>query len=124
MCQEIGHDFGLDHQDENFSNPNVGSCMDYTNDPDGGDPYGPSNEHPNLHDYDQLETIYSHADGGSKGKGKPNGQGNGNSDPPGLTELAGNAPPFSQASRANGVRYVDDLGNGQHLITFIFWTLD
>ena len=27
--QEIGHTFGLDHQDENFSNANLGSCMDY-----------------------------------------------------------------------------------------------
>ena len=65
-CQEIGHDFGLDHQDEVFDNPNLGSCMDYTNDPDGG-PGGasntdPSNEHPNQHDYDQTATIYSHTD--------------------------------------------------------------
>jgi hypothetical protein len=58
MCQEIGHDFGLDHQDVNFNNANLGSCMDYTNDPDGP----PSNEHPNAHDYDQLETIYAHLD--------------------------------------------------------------
>ncbi len=58
MCQEVGHTFGLDHQDENFSNPNLGTCMDYTNDPDGP----PSNEHPNSHDYDQLDTIYAHLD--------------------------------------------------------------
>ncbi|MER3404496.1 MAG: hypothetical protein C4289_04465, partial [Chloroflexota bacterium] len=58
MCQEVGHTFGLDHQDENFSNPNLGTCMDYTNDPDGP----PSNEHPNQHDYDQLALIYSHLD--------------------------------------------------------------
>lgn len=55
MCQEIGHTFGLDHQDEDFSNPNLGTCMDYTNDP-------ASNQHPNQHDYDQLETIYAHLD--------------------------------------------------------------
>lgn len=61
-CQEIGHDFGLGHQDENFSNQNLGSCMDYTNDPDGGGAYGPSNEHPNGHDFDQLQTDYGHAD--------------------------------------------------------------
>jgi hypothetical protein len=54
---EIGHTFGLDHQDENFSNPNLGTCMDYTSDPDG-----PSNEHPNAHDDQQLETIYAHLD--------------------------------------------------------------
>ncbi len=58
MCQEIGHTFGLDHQDENFNNPNLGTCMDYTSDPDGP----PSNEHPNNHDYDELATIYAHLD--------------------------------------------------------------
>jgi hypothetical protein len=58
MCQEVAHDFGLDHQDERFTNPNLGSCMDYTNDPDGP----PSNEHPNAHDYVQLERIYGHVD--------------------------------------------------------------
>ena len=41
MCQEVAHDFGLDHQDETFDNPNLGTCMDYTNDPDGGGAYGP-----------------------------------------------------------------------------------
>jgi len=66
VCQEIAHDFGLDHQDETFNNPNLGTCMDYTNDPDGG-PGGasetdPSNEHPNRHDYEQLVTIYTHLD--------------------------------------------------------------
>src|SRR5262249_8331454 len=61
-CQEIGHTFGLDHQDENFSNPNLGTCMDYTNDPDGTI-YGQlDNTHPNQHDYDELVTIYSHKD--------------------------------------------------------------
>jgi hypothetical protein len=24
MCQEVAHDFGLDHQDETFDNPNLG----------------------------------------------------------------------------------------------------
>lgn len=61
-CQEIAHTFGLDHQDEIFSNKNLGTCMDYTSDPDGGRKYGPSNEHPNQHDYDQLELIYAHLD--------------------------------------------------------------
>jgi hypothetical protein len=58
MCQEVGHTFGLDHQDENFNNSNLGTCMDYTSNPLGP----PSNEHPNQHDYDQLVTIYSHTD--------------------------------------------------------------
>lgn len=58
MCQEVGHTFGLDHQDENQTNTNLGTCMDYTTNPSG--PL--SNEHPNAHDYEQLETIYAHLD--------------------------------------------------------------
>ena len=54
-CQEIGHTFGLDHQDENFSNANLNTCMDYTNSPD-------SNQHPNAHDYEELNIIYAHLD--------------------------------------------------------------
>ena len=65
MCQEIGHTFGLDHQDETHTNTNLGSCMDYTRDPSGRlNTNGTlSNEHPNAHDYDQLALIYSHTDG-------------------------------------------------------------
>jgi hypothetical protein len=65
-CQEVGHDYGLAHQNEIFTNVNTGSCMDYTNAPAGGIVggfnYGPSNEYPNAHDYDQLEAIYNHFD--------------------------------------------------------------
>ena len=71
MCQEIAHDFGLDHQDENFNNPNLGTCMDYTSDPDGP----PSNVHPNGHDYEQLEEIYAHLDGGGGTGGGGRGRG-------------------------------------------------
>jgi hypothetical protein len=108
MCQEIAHDFGLDHQDENFNNANLGSCMDYTSDPDGP----PSNEHPNQHDFQQLVTIYTHLDNTSTVfAGAPD-------------DLPGNAPPFSQASRANGSHYVDRLSGDRYLITHVFWTLD
>lgn len=55
MCQEIGHTYGLDHQDEDFNNANLGTCMDYTNN------WG-TNQHPNSHDYNQLAAIYSHSD--------------------------------------------------------------
>ncbi len=110
MCQEVGHDFGLDHQDENFNNPNLGTCMDYTSDPDGP----PSNEHPNSHDYEQLLLIYEHLDG--SGSGKPC-----NPHKPGCQTGVGSAPPFSQASRANGDLYVDALPGGGHRITHVFW---
>jgi hypothetical protein len=59
MCQNIGRTLGLSYQDSDATNPNLGSCMDLTNDPDGP----PSNEHPNQHDYDELVAIYTHADG-------------------------------------------------------------
>jgi hypothetical protein len=64
MCQEVGHTFGLDHQDENHTNTNLGTCMDYTNDPSGtlGTNGTLSNLYPNQHDYDELATIYSHLD--------------------------------------------------------------
>lgn len=55
MCQEVGHTLGLDHQDENFDNPNLNTCMDYTSDPT-------SNQFPNAHDYEELEIIYNHTD--------------------------------------------------------------
>jgi hypothetical protein len=52
-CQEVGHDYGLGHQDEDFSTDNTNSCMDYTSIPAG-------NEHPDAHDYQQLLDIYDH----------------------------------------------------------------
>jgi hypothetical protein len=55
MCQEVGHTFGLGHQDEAFDNPNLGTCMDYTSDPG-------TNQRPNDHDFKMLESIYSHLD--------------------------------------------------------------
>src|SRR5262249_2448796 len=59
-CQEVGHTFGLDHQDTNFNNANLGTCMDYTSNPTAvcstslvGSICNPvqDNEHPNKHDY-------------------------------------------------------------------------
>lgn len=52
ICQEIGHDWGLGHQDE--SGADLNTCMDYADSLD--------NPSPNNHDYDQLETIYAHLD--------------------------------------------------------------
>jgi len=64
ICQEIGHNFGLGHVNVVFNNPNTGSCMDYTNDPDGGpggaSPNDPNNMHPNLHDYQLINSKHNH----------------------------------------------------------------
>ena len=63
VCQEVGHTFGLDHQDITFDNSNLGTCMDYTSDPDGTIKGQLSNLHPNAHDYEELGIIYAHLDG-------------------------------------------------------------
>lgn len=52
MCQEIGHIFGLGHQDE--SGADLGTCMDYS--------MSTNSQHPNTHDYEQLQQIYNHLD--------------------------------------------------------------
>ena len=52
ICQEIGHDWGLGHTSEDGSDQQT--CMDYSSDL--------GNPSPNAHDYEQLETIYKHAD--------------------------------------------------------------
>jgi hypothetical protein len=121
-CQEIAHDFGLDHQDENFNNANLGSCMDYTSDPDGP----PSNEHPNQHDYDQLETIYAHLDStttiASTLAPAPGRSGTAADEGP-------NAPAdFGQPTgRRDGFGrsdlFVKTLPDGRRMFTHVFWTL-
>ena len=118
-CQEVGHDFGLDHQDETFDNPNLGSCMDYTNDPDGGaggaSNNDPSNESPNAHDYDQLAAIYSHLDAAAVAA---------------PAAFPGNADLNSPAAWGVLVRtlaggrvqvFERDLGNGAKMITRVTW---
>jgi hypothetical protein len=116
MCQEVGHDFGLDHQDETFDNPNLGTCMDYTNDPDGGGFYGPSNEHPNGHDYDQLITIYSHLDSTSTvGSFSAVTAQDKENEPDNWGRLI-------RSSRNGRVQiYELDLGNGRRVVTHVFW---
>ena len=77
-CQELGHNLGLDHQDEDFDNESLNTCMDYQD---------PPTEDPNTHDYQQLSAIYGHLDtydsyatgdgggGGSGGCNAPPGKG-------------------------------------------------
>jgi len=75
-CQELGHNIGLDHQDENFNNQPLFTCMDYQD---------PPYPYPNAHDYDQLDTIYGHTDSVDTyaGGGSGGGGGGGCNAPPG-----------------------------------------
>lgn len=119
MCQEIGHTFGLDHQDENFSNQNLGTCMDYTSDPDGtlANPDQLSNEHPNQHDYDQLGIIYSHLDSGTtvSQTHSSNKQEVDHADP----STWGKA--IRTSSDGHGALYERNLGKGDKIFTFVIW---
>ena len=62
ICQEIGHTIGLAHNNTVRGDTNTGSCMDYTNDPDGGGTYGPSNVAPGKVDFAGLNIIYRNLD--------------------------------------------------------------
>jgi hypothetical protein len=108
MCQEVGHTFGLAHQDENQTNPNLGTCMDYTSDPS-------TNQHPNKHDYDELITIYSHLDSSTTiGASAPASSGAGES-PAEWGEIV------SASHDGHQEMYARDHGNGDSVLTFVTW---
>jgi hypothetical protein len=116
MCQEVAHTFGLDHQDEGFGAPNLGTCMDYTNDPDGGGAYGPSNEHPNAHDYEQLETIYAHLDSTTTIGAMPPGFANAD-----MHAVENWGEKVHESADGRSALYMRDFGNGYKIFTFVFW---
>ncbi len=108
MCQEVGHTLGLDHQDEDFGNANLDTCMDYTNRP-------ASNQHPDDHDYEQLVSIYGHSDGTTTVGGL-------------AASAAGGTPPDPSWGRetrrsADGrlSLFARDLGGQQRMFTFVIW---
>jgi len=115
MCQEVAHGFGLDHQDENQTNGNLGSCMDYTNDPDGP----PSNEHPNAHDFEQLAIIYAHLDATTTVAAAT-------APPPAMNEIDFDGPgqwgrKIKSSKDGKSEVYELDFGNGHKLITHVLW---
>ena len=111
MCQEVGHNFGLDHQDENFSNPNLGTCMDYTSSP-------LTNQHPNQHDYDMLEQIYAHLDSTTTV-----GQTVGQTAKQGAMENLDNPSQWGRQVKGSGriAVYERDFGYGYKVFTFVIW---
>lgn len=128
-CQEIGHDFGLAHQDENFTNPNLNTCMDYTNSPD-------SNQHPNQHDYDELDIIYGHLDSygtaslaamatnfGIRIPGKPADAGSDAANTPGDSPAEWGAA-IHHDSKGRPDMFVQRQPGGLTKITHVFWALD
>jgi len=59
VCQEVGHTFGLDHQDT--SGASYGTCMDYYQNKSASDTKSTT---PDTGDYQELDCIYDKADAG------------------------------------------------------------
>ena len=118
VCQEIGHTFGLDHQDEIFGNANLGTCMDYTSDPNGTLLGQLSNQEPNLHDFEELAAIYAHLDVFVTLASQTSSALASDIDTSHSSEW-GKAVRASAHGRA--VLYERDLGNREKLFTFVIW---
>ena len=103
ICQEIGHTWGLGHQDESGADKNT--CMDYSSALD--------NPEPNRHDFEQLALIYnSHSDSSTTI----------------ATGLAGSgsAKPVrvERSDRIVDSIITEDFGDGSQRITHVFWALE
>ena len=112
-CQEVGHTFGLDHQDEDFNNANLGTCMDYTSNPG-------TNQHPNQHDYDQLESIYAHLDSTTTVSSAPAASAAAAGDH--AAEAAWGTL-LKVTNHGHGAWYVRDLGAGNLQLTHVLWAV-
>ncbi len=110
LCQEVGHTLGLDHQDESFANTNLNTCMDYTND-------SASNQHPNQHDYDMLETIYAHLDSASTASVAVSRNGNDVD----MNDLSSWGKEIRRSKDGRASLYRRELGNRQQVFTHVFW---
>jgi len=94
VCQEVGHTFGLDHQDT--SGISLNTCMDYYQNTSSTDTQSTT---PNQHDYDELATIYQHLDSSNT--------------------FGAETPAFLPG--ASETRYVKHLRNGLTRVTFVTW---
>jgi hypothetical protein len=95
ICQEIGHTFGLDHQDE--SGISLNTCMDYYHNTSASDT---RSTHPNSHDYQELSIIYSHLDS---------------------TTTVGSPASSPFGAKARTSKFVARLSGGARLVTYVTW---
>ncbi|KKW07663.1 MAG: hypothetical protein UY42_C0009G0036 [Parcubacteria group bacterium GW2011_GWA2_49_16] len=114
MCQEVGHTLGLDHQDEIFTNANLGTCMDYTNNPS-------TNQHPNAHDYSQLETIYAHLDSITTLFGKASSAGAARVADINTEDSSEWGKEVRKSHDGRSSLHERDLGKGEKIFTFVIW---
>ena len=106
ICQEIGHDWGLDHQDE--SGADLNTCMDYSSALD--------NPHPNQHDYEELETIYAHLD--STSTVAPLAANFANAD---LRAQSSWGQKVHEAADGRSAVFVRKFGAGKAILTHVIW---
>ena len=123
VCHEIGHTLGLDHQDEDINNANLGSCLDYNEDPDGtlANPDQPANTQPNKHDFEELAKIYAHLD--LFGSSSPQASSS-------SASASSNAKLENSSEWGKGIRqdargrtnvFELDLGRGEKVVTYVLW---
>ncbi len=96
VCQEVGHDWGLDHQDE--SGADFHTCMDYASSPDA------DNMQPNLHDYEELSAIYFHLDSSTT-----------------ISSTSTTSARSKGLKRIDDDTYVEDFGNGRKRLVHVLW---
>lgn len=122
-CQEVGHDFGLDHQDETFDNANLGTCMDYTNNPLGP----PANTSPNAHDYAELSDIYNHDDGYTSATASINSSVGQPSIAAGAEGIGDSPAEWGRPVHADRYGRPDvfqkELGGGNRVLTHVLWAI-
>jgi hypothetical protein len=101
MCQEVGHGYGLDHQDE--SGADLNTCMDYADALD--------NPSPNAHDYQQLETMYRHLDATSRVSGAT------------AAENGGKPAKVKRVDRMTTSTITEYFADGSRRVTHIVWAI-
>ena len=106
ICQEIGHDWGLTHQDE--SGADLNTCMDYSSALD--------NPHPNAHDYEELGIIYAHLDSTTTIAAAPAGFLNAD-----VHAQENWGEKLSESADGRTALFVRDFGNGFKIFTFVTW---
>ena len=138
VCQEVGHTFGLDHQDT--SGADLKTCMDYFSNT-GSNATNTDSTKPNAGDYDELLCIYSPTYAGQTltsgphtctGTGhldstttlaastasSPAGKGADTEDPNEWGTLV------SQSANGRSSTYELHYADGSHQVTHVFWTLE
>jgi len=102
LCSEIGQTLGLSDQDPSA----VDTCMNL------------SGEHPNSHDYDQLESIYAHLDSGLAAAAA--------APPPAMVQLELDGPGqwgrrLLRSADGRVELYLLDFGHGHKILTQVTW---